>query len=124
MIIVIDENIYDMALISKVKERTGPKKIKKITKYLRNLAEEEMKEFSELKIKKFEDKKEDLKKLEVNSSTSITKLQNYIGDFKKLKSKSILNNGELYEGENDPSTVDGNDGEMEQIDNSFLSDDE
>ena len=83
-----------------------------------------MKEFSELKIKKFEDKKEDLKKLEVNSSTSITKLQNYIGDFKKLKSKSILNNGEEYEGENDPSTVDGNDEEMEQIDNSFLSDDE
>ena len=123
MIIVIDENIYDMELISKVKERTGPKKIKKITKYLRNLAEDEMKEFSELKIKKFENKKENVKKLEVNSSTSHIELQNCIGNFKKSKSRSILNNDEEYEGENDPSTVDGNDGEMEQIDNSFFSDD-
>ena len=124
MIIVIDENIYDMDLISKIKERTGSKKLKKITKYLRNLAEDEIKEFSELKIKKIEDKKEDLKKIEVNNSISDIEFQNYIGDYKKLKSKSILNNGEEYEGENDPSTVDGNDEEMEQIDNSFLSDDE
>ena len=122
MIIVMDEKFYDMDLISKIKERTGPKKLKKITKYLRNLTEEEMKEFSELKIKKYEEKKEDLKKLEVNSSASDIELQNYIGDFKKLKSKSILNNDEEYEGENDPSTVDGNDEEMEQIDKSFFND--
>ena len=81
-----------------------------------------MKEFSELKIKKFEEKKEDLKKIEVNSSASFIELQNFIGDFKKLNSRSILNNDEEYEGENDPSTVDGNDEEMEQIDNSFFSD--
>ena len=39
----LNEKIYDMALISKVKKQTGPKKLKKILKTLRNYAEEDLK---------------------------------------------------------------------------------
>ena len=51
----VTENIYDMILISKIKERTGPKKLKNIMKNLRNFAEDDIKEFPGLKFKKLEE---------------------------------------------------------------------
>ena len=93
MIPVIDKNIYDVALISKIKERTGPKILKKITKYLRNLAEDEAKEFSELKIAKLEEKKrEEEKKIEFKNNDVNIEIQHYIEDFKKSSSKTIFDN--------------------------------
>ena len=53
MMSAINENIYDVTLISKIKEQTGPKKLKKINRSLRNLIEDDVKGFSGLKIKKF-----------------------------------------------------------------------
>ena len=123
MISVPNEKKYDMALISKIKKQTGSKKLKNIIKNLRNLSKKDIKESSELKIKVFEEEKEEEKKIVFKISAPIIRIQHYIEDFKKLNSKPIINNNIDNEGENAPSTVD-NDEETKQIDSSDFSDDE
>ena len=120
MISIINEKIYDMALISKVKKQTGSKKLKKIVNYLRNLSKADVKTFSELKIKTFEEEK----KQEFKISAPIIEFQHYFEAFKKSLSKSNLNNNDVHEGENAPSTVDDNEEEIKQIESSDFSDDE
>ena len=95
----VTENIYDMILISKIKERTGPKKLKNIMKNLRNFAEDDIKEFPGLKFKKLEEKKE---------------------DEKELRSKNSLHNDAGNDGENTSATND-NEEEVKQFDNSGFS---
>ena len=96
MMSVIDENFYDMNLISNIKERTGPKKLKNIMKNLRNFAEDDVKGFSGLKVKKFEEKIEEVKK-----------------PILKKMSISILDNDD--EVENTPKTFFGNEEGERQI---------
>ena len=123
MISTINENIYDMALISKIKEQTGPKKLKKIIKNLRNLAEEDVKGFSDLKIKIFEEQKEEEKQPEIIIAAPAFGFQRYLEEFKKQNVKSIVSDDADYEGENTPSTADDIEDEK-QIDSSDFSDDE
>ena len=123
MISIPNEKKYDLALISKIKKQTGSKKLKNIIKNLRNLSKKDIKESSELKIKVFEEEKEEEKKIVFKISAPIIRIQHYIEDFKKLNSKPIINNNIDNEGENAPSTVD-NDEETKQIDSSDFSDDE
>ena len=119
----INEKIYDMTLISMVKEQTGPKKLKKIRKNLRIIAEEDLKEFAQLKIKIFEEEKEKKEKSEFKIAAPIIGFQHFFEDFKKLNSKSFQNNNDENEGENTPSTV-VDDEEVKQIDSSDFSDDD
>ena len=121
MISAKNQYIYDVALISEVKKHTGSKKLKSIVNNLRNLSKKDVKEFSQLKIKKFEEEKEE--KLELKISAPIIQLH-YINDLKKTNPKTIVNNDVDYEGENTPSTVDDNEEELKQIDSSDFSDDE
>ena len=113
----INENIYDMSLISKIKEQSSPNKLKKIIKNLRNIAEDDVKKSSGLKIKILEEKNEENKKLEFKNFAPSTEFQHYIEDFKKPNSRPILNNDE---GENTPAT----DGDNEEFEYSDFSDDE
>ena len=121
---VVSEENYQNTLISKIKEQTKPKKLKKHLKSLRNLAIEELKGFSELKIKIFKEEKEQEKKQELKIVAPIIGFQHYFEDFKKTNLKSEVNNIVEYEGENTPSTVDDNEEEVKQIDSSDFSDDE
>ena len=120
---LINENIYDMSLISKIKEQSGTKKLKKITKNLRNLADDDVNKSSKLKIKIFEEKNEEEKKSEFKIATPIIGLQQYINESKKFNSNAILKIDNESEAENTPSTVDNNE-EEKQIDSSDFSDDE
>ena len=97
----LNGNIYDVALISKIKESTGSKKLKKINRNLRNLIEEDTKEFSGLKIKKFEEKKEE------GNVAPIIEIRHYIEDYKKSNSP-ILDSNDEFERENTPATIDDN----------------
>ena len=117
----INENIYDMILISKIKERTGPKKLKKIMKNLRNFAGDDIKEFPGLKFKSLKEKKEEEKELE--SENSIIRIHHYIEDFKKSNSKSISNNDGGKKGENTSATNE-NEKEVKQFNNFSFSEDE
>ena len=122
MISVIDKNIYDMSLISKIKEQTGPKNLKKIRKQLRNLAEDEAKEFFQLKITKLEEKKrEEEKKFELKNNDQNIEIQHYIEDFTKSSSKTIFDIDEDCKGETSPSTFYDNDEKIKQINNSDFS---
>ena len=120
----VNENVYDITLILKIKERTGTKKIKKILRNLRNLAEDELKEFSELKINKFGEKKSEIKNNKFKNDTSFIEFQHYAEDFKNPSSRSILYNDDEYERVNTPVTSDDNEEEMKQIDNSYFTIDE
>ena len=124
MSFVIIETIYDMTLISKVKEQTGPKKLKKIINNLKNFAEEDLKEFSKLKIKIFEEEKEEVKKPEIRIVAPIFGFQQYLEDIKKSNSKLIVNIDDENEGEDTPSDVDGDEKGMKQKDSSDFSEDE
>ena len=115
---VLNENIYNAALISKIKKQTGPK-INIIIKNLRNLVEEDLKGFSKLKIKIFEEKKP-----EIIISAPIIGFQYYFEEFKKLNSRQVLNNTIEYEEKNTPSTANDNEEEEKQIDSSDISEDE
>ena len=84
--IVINENDYDFTLISKVKERTSPKKLKKIIKDLKNLEEDDIKEFSELKINIFEEK-EDEKEPEFKIIVPIVEIKNYFEEKNQIQNK-------------------------------------
>ena len=121
MIIVVNEKTYNMSLISNIKEQVGPKKLKNIIKSLRNFSKEDLKELSNLEIKVIEEEKQEEKKPNFKTFTSIIGFQHYSEDFKKSNSISIVNNKILYEGENTPSTVDDNEEESKQIDNSGFS---
>ena len=123
MISASNEIIYDTNLISKVKKQTDQKKLKKILKNLRNLAEEDLKGFSQLKIKVFEEEKKEEKKPEIIIVAPILGFQYYFEDFKKSTSKQIVNKDVDYKGENTPSTVDDNE-EENQVDSSDFSEDE
>ena len=118
----IKDNIYDKTLISKIKERTGPKKLKKIIKNLRNLEIENIKKFSGPKIKIFEEKDE-AKETEFEIVAPIIGFHHYFEDFKKSNPKIIKNNKADYERENTPSTVDDNE-EIKQVDSSDFSGDD
>ena len=117
------ENIYNESLNLKIKEQTGPKKLKKILKNLRNIAKEELKGFSELKIKISEEEKKEEIKSEFKIVAPIIGFQHYFEDFKKINLKSNINNAD-YEGENTPSTVEGDEEELKQIDSSDFSEDD
>ena len=121
MIIVVNEKTYNMSLISNIKEQVGPKKLKNIIKSLRNFSKEDLKELSNLEIKVIEEEKQEEKKPNFKTFTSIIGFQHYSEDFKKSNSISIVNNKILYEGENTPSTVDDNEEESKQINNSGFS---
>ena len=122
--IVNNNNIYDTILISKIKKQTGPQKLKKILKNLRNYVEEDLKCSSELKIKIFEVEKHEDKKYEILISAPIFGFQHYVEDFKKSYLKKIVNNAINNEGGNTLSTVDNNEEESKQIDSSDFSQDE
>ena len=124
MSFVIIETIYDMTLISKIKEQTGPKKLKKIINNLKNFAEEDLKEFPKLKIKIFEEEKEEVKKPEIRIVAPIFGFQHYLEDIKKSNSKLIVNIDDENEGEDTPSDVDGDEKGMKQKDSSDFSEDE
>ena len=118
---VLNKNIYDTALISKIKKQTGQKKLKKIIKNLKNLAERDLKESSGLKIKIFVEKKEETKKPEIQIISPVIGFSHYFEDLQKTNSKH--NEAKNYN-ENTPSTVEGNEKDKKQIDSSDLSDDE
>ena len=128
MIFATNENFYDMILISKIKEQTSPKKLKKIVNNLKNTVKDEVNKFPEFKIKIFRDEKdeeeksEEEKKIEIKITAPVIGLKGYIKDFKKSNSKIIINNSNEDESENTPSTVDDNT-ELNQIDSSDFSDD-
>ena len=121
---IVNEKIYDISLILKVKEQTGPKKLKKIIKNLKNLAEEDLKEFSVLKIKILKEDKEEEKKSEIIIVAPIFGFQHYLEDIDKLNSKSTVNNDDEHEGEDTPSDVDCNEESFKQKDSSDFSSDE
>ena len=120
----IDKNAYDLALISKVKENTRPKKLKKITQYLRNLSKEDINEFSELKIKILDEKGEEIKKPEFKIIAPVIGTQHYFESLIKLNSNHIVNNEVDLEGKNTPSVVDNIEVKEEQLDSSDFSGDE
>ena len=118
----INEKIYNITLISKIKEQTKPKKLKKHLKSLRNLAIEELKEFSELKIKIFKEEKEQEKKPELIIVAPIIGFQHYSEDFKKSNSKSNLSKIVNSVEDNTVSTFDDDKAELKQVDSSDFSD--
>ena len=122
MISTVNNKIYNTNLISKIKEKTGPKTLKKIVKYLRNLSKEDVKKFSKLKVKIFEEEKTNEKIPEFKIVAPIIGFQHYFEDFKKPNSSSDINTVFDNEGENTPSTVDDNEEEIKQLDSSDISD--
>ena len=120
---VIKKNIYDMALISTIKSRTGPKKLKKIIKNLRNLVEDDIKKLSGFKIKIFEEKEEQIKQ-EFKIIAPIFRFQHYFEDSKKSISKSIVNNDNDLESDKTSSSVNNNEEETKQKDSSDFSSDD
>ena len=119
-----NEKIYDISLISKVKEQTGPKKLKKIIKNLRNFTEKDLKELSKLKIKIFEEDREEEEKSEFVIIAPIIKFQHYLEYIKKSNSKSIVNNNDEFKGEDTPFDAKNVEKEIKQKDSSDFSSDE
>ena len=119
-----NEKIYDISLISKVKEQTGPKKLKKIIKNLRNFTEKDLKELSKLKIKIFEEDREEEEKSEFVIIAPIIKLQHYLEYIKKSNSKSVVNNNDEFKGENTPFDAKSVEKDIKQKDSSDFSSDE
>ena len=120
---VVSEENYQNTLISKIKEQTKPKKLKKYLKSLRNLAIEDLKEFSELKIKIFKEEKEQKKKQELIIVAPIIGFQHYSEDFKKSNSKQNVSNIVNSVEDNTVSTFDDDKEELKQVDSSDFSDD-
>ena len=113
MILAINENDYDMTLISEIKKHTGPTKLKKIVEDLKNLEEEDLKEYPELNVEIFEEKNPEEKNDEYKNASPTNILQNYTKNFKKLN--SIINNSYENKGLN---TTDNNNDEEKQKNNS------
>ena len=118
----LNEKIYDMALISKVKKQTGPKKLKKILKTLRKYAEEDLKKSPELKVKILKEDKEEEKKPEFKIVAPVFGFKHYLEDLKK--SNSIVNSNDDHEGEDTPSDVDCIGEPLQQKDSSDFSSEE
>ena len=119
----INEKIYNITLISKVKRQTDPKKIKKIINSLKNCTKEDLKKFSELKIKIFEKEKEELQKSEFKIAVPIIGFHHYLEDIKKSNLKQAVNNNDENKVENS-STAYESEEEVKQIDSSDFSEDE
>ena len=117
------EIFCNITLTSKNKVQSKSKKLKKISKNLKNLIESDLKECPELKIKIFKEEKEEEKKSEFKIVAPIIGFQHYFEDFKLLNSNQIINNVVDYEGKNTPSTIDDNE-ELKQIDSSDFNDDD
>ena len=122
MFFAINQNLHDLVLISKIKERTTKAKIKKIVNNLKNIAKDEIQKCSKLKIKIFKEESEDKKKFEFKIAAPIIGIQQYIKEYKNHNSKTSVNKNTETEGENTPSTVDDN--EEKQVDSSDFSDEE
>ena len=122
MISIVKNKIYNTNLISKIKEKTGPKTLKKIAKYLRNLSKEDVKTFSKLKVKVFEEEIKNEKIHEFKIIAPVIGFQHYFEDLKKPNSTSDINTVFDNGGENTPSTVDDNEEEIKQVDSSDISD--
>ena len=120
---VINEKVYNKTLISKIKEHTGPKKLKKIINHLRKIAEDDIKESYALKIKIFEEKKEQEVNLELNIDASTIEVKHYTEDLRE-NSRMIVNKDGESEEDNSTCTVNDKNKEFKQIDSSDLSDDE
>ena len=120
----INEKIYNITLISKVKRQTDPKKIKKKIKNLKNCTKEDLKKFSELKIKIFEKEKEELKKSEFKIAVPIIGFHHYLEDIKKSNLKQTVNNNDENKVESSSSTANESEEEVKQIDSSDFSEDE
>ena len=118
---VSTEKVYDIMLIEGVKKQTGRKKVRNIINYLRKIADEDLEQSSKLKIKIFKEEKEEKKEPEFKIVAPIIGFQHYFEDIKKSNSNSIANKAFDDEGENTPSTVDGNEEEAQQIDSSDIS---
>ena len=121
MISVGSENGYKKNLLLKIKKQTKQKKLRKLVNKLRNLALEEIKGFSELKIKIFKEEKKQKKKFEFIIVAPIFGLQHHFEDFKK--SKSNVSNIINFEEDNTFSTVYDDKEELKQVDSSDFSDD-
>ena len=124
MICIINENIYNMTLISKIKKQTGSKNTKKIIKYLRNLADDDVKKFFKLKIKIFNEKKEETKNKVSNVDASIIGPHRYVENFNESKLKPVMNTEDEHEGENTSASIDNNEEERKQNNDSNFSADE
>ena len=115
-----EKKISNKIFCSKIKEQTIQNKLKKIIKNLRKISEEDLKTFSELKVKIFEEKEE---KPEFKIAAPIIGFLHYFEEFKKRNSMPASNNDEDCEGEDSSSTINENE-ELKQIDSSDFSDDE
>ena len=118
MVSVLNKNIYNTTLISKIKKQTGQKKLKTILENLRNLSKEDIKNYPEFKIKISEEKEGE--EIEFIIAAPIIGRQHYTEDCYNLKSNQIVNNGIDCEGKNVPSNVD----DIEQANSSDFSEDE
>ena len=124
MIHAAKNNNYDLALISKAKEMIGSKKIKKIVRNLRNLEKENTKKLSELKIKIFEEEKEEIEESKFKIIAPIIGINHYFKNLEKSNSNIFVNNDVSLEGKNNTSIVEDNEEELKQIDSSDFSADE
>ena len=124
MVSIINKDIFKEAFILKTKENAELKRLKKIVNNLKRLAVEDVKGFSKLNIKIFEEEKEEEKKPELKIVAPIIGFHHYFEDFKKSSSKLLLNNIVDCVEENTCSTVDDEKEELNQVDSSDLSDNE
>ena len=120
--VVNEKKISNKILCSKIKEQIIQNKLKKIIKNLRKISEEDLKTFSEIKVKIFEEKEEE--KPEFKIAAPIIGFLHYFEEFKKRNSMPASNNDEDCEGEDSSSTINENEEELKQIDSSDFSDDE
>ena len=122
--VVNEKKISNKILCSKIKEQIIQNKLKKIIKNLRKISEEDLKTFSEIKVKIFEEKEEE--KPEFKIAAPIIGFLHYFEEFKKRNSIPASNNDEDCEGEGEDSssTINENEEELKQIDSSDFSDDE
>ena len=120
---VLDENNYDLTLITKVKKSTGSiKKVKNIIEHLKKLEVEDLKDFPELKVGTFEEENNIKKTVSFKIAAPILGIRHYIEDLKKPN--SIINNDYESNVRNTPSTGNVNEEEEEQVDSSDLSGDD
>ena len=124
MIFIINENFYDMILISKIKEQTGTKKIKKIENNLKNIEIDDIKKLSRFKVKIVAEDNKSEKKIRLKTSSPITGLQLYINNYKTSNSQIIVNNNSEPKEDNTPCTADDNKKPLKQVENSDFNDDE
>ena len=120
---VLNENNYDIKLITKVKKSTGSiKKVQKIIENLKKLEVEDLKDYPELKVETFEEDNKIKKTVSFKIAAPILGFRHYIEDLKKPN--SIINNNYESNVLNTPSTGNVNEEDEEQVDSSDLSGDD